>query len=153
MDISITQTSITAIEDAPNSVDLLAAYAAESCIPEIGTPTAQWNQYRAIEMTGIMRTLVAHDGDKVVGFVVLLLSTLPHYGEKVATTESFFVLPEYRSAGLGLALLRRAEKLAASEEAKALLVSAPYGGKLQTVLNASRRYRPTNTVFTKRLIP
>ena len=65
----------------------------------------------------------------VVGLLVLMSAVLPHYGRKIATTESFFVAAAHRSSGAGLALLREAKRAAADMWCAGIFASAPAGGR------------------------
>ena len=151
MDTVIRLCAVADIEQTFALPDLIAAYARESSIPELGQGDAQFATYYALEKAGMLRVLGAYQGDTLVGFLALLVSELPHYGCLVATTESFFVSPEARKAGTGQALLANAEALAASVGAKGVLVSAPKGGRLELVMSRSSAYRQTNSVFFKAL--
>lgn len=151
MDTVIRLCTVADIEQSFEIADLLAAYARESAIPELGQGNAQFATYYALEKSGMLRVLGAYKGEKLVGFVAVLVSELPHYGCLVATTESFFVSPTARKAGVGLALLQKAEALAASVGAKGMLVSAPTGGRLERVMSRSSAYRQTNSVFFRGL--
>lgn len=143
--------TIAVIQTAPNLAALLDGYGAESAIKGMPPFNAQMGAYSAMEAAGILHPLVAFDGDVLVGFLLLLIAPLPHYGVKVATTESFFVAPEYRDAGHGLRLLRAAEVHAATLGAACLLVSAPKDGRLAAVLERLPHYSETNRVFFKGL--
>lgn len=139
------------VEASPMLPALLAAYAEESRIPEIGTPEANFASYRAMEAAGSLR-IVGAFAPGLVGFAVLLVYGLPHYtGRMVGSLESFFVSPEDRRRGTGMKLLHAAEDLAAELGATALLVGAPIGGRLDRVLEHTVGYRPTNRVFTRSL--
>lgn len=135
---------------SPNRDALLAAYAQESSLPEIGDCNAAISLYRDIEAAGALYPLAAYRDGEMVGFLSILHSVLPHYGTPVCITESFFVLPEARAGGAGLKLLQAAEAKARELGAPALLVSAPAGGRLAQI--APRLgYRQSNVVFVKGL--
>ena len=151
MDTIIRLCKVADIEQAFETADLLTAYARESAIPELGQGSAQFATYYALEQAGMLRVLGAYLGDKLVGFIAILVSELPHYGCLVATTESFFVSPSARKGGVGMMLLANAEALAESVGAKGMLVSAPTGGRLERVMSRSSTYQQTNSVFFKAL--
>lgn len=151
METNIRICSVSEVEQSLETADLLAAYAHESAIPELGSGEAQFNLYHSLENTGMLRVLGAFREEKLVGFIVILVSDLPHYGGLAATTESFFVSPEARRGGVGMSLLGNAEELAASVGAKGMLVSAPKNGRLEQVMSHSSAYRQTNSVFFKAL--
>lgn len=135
---------------APALEALLAEYAAECAIDGLGVPDAQIETYQRMEAAGILHLLGAFINGDLVGFVSLLVSELPHYGRRVATTESLFVAKCARKSGAGLKLLKTSEQLAASLGAVGLLISAPYGGRLAKVLPRIG-FQETNRVFFRSL--
>lgn len=142
--------SIAEIGESGLLPELVQAYAAESRIPELGEVSAQIETYRAMEASGAMFPIGAF-GPRLVGVATLLVYGLPHYaGRRVATMESFFVLPAARRTGAGLKLLHAAEQLAGELGATAFLVTAPVGGRLARVLPRSG-YRETNRIFIRSL--
>lgn len=146
----IERTPFARLWEQPNREDLLLAYAHESGMHEIGQPNGQLDIYLALEAAGVLHTLCAfHDG-QMIGFMVLIVSVLPHYGKKTATTESYFVALEHRKTGAGIGLLREAEALAKDLGAAALLVSAPTGSRLDVVMQR-QGFRHTNQVYAKGL--
>lgn len=148
MPVEIRPCTITDIEGAKTLPELLATYAEESSIAELGQPEPCFTTYRSLEAAGSLRPIGAF-GPELVGFVFLIVYGLPHYaGRRVGSLESFFVLPRARKLGAGLQLLRAAEDQARDLGATALLVSAPHGGRLDAVLPRSG-YRPTNRVFAR----
>jgi GNAT superfamily N-acetyltransferase len=143
--------TIAALEREPKLAALLEAYATESSIAGMPRFNPQLDTYRQLEAAGVLHVFAAHEGEELVGFLCLLVSAVPHYGVKIATTESYFVAPEHRKNGAGLRLLREAEGLARDLGAAGMLVSAPAGGRLAQVLEAMPSYRETNRVFFKGL--
>lgn len=131
--------------DAPA---LLAEYAAEASIAGLPAPQPDERSYFRLEANGVLHPLAAYDADeRMVGFIVLLVSLNPHYGVKLGVIESFFVASEHRGSGAGLRLLRAAEACAEAQGAAGLLVSAPIKGRLADVLDAHDAYNETNRVF------
>jgi GNAT superfamily N-acetyltransferase len=142
--------TVADIEQAPRLAELLAAYAEESHLPELGEPEPCFATYRAMEAGGALHAIGAFSPD-LVGFAILLVYGLPHYaGRRVGSLESFFVLPGFRGFGTGRKLLHAAELQAAELGAAGFLVSAPLGGRLDAVLSKSN-YRPSNIVFVRSL--
>lgn len=149
--VEIRPCTVSDIEQAPRLDALLAAYGVESHIPELGDPEPCFATYRAMEATGALQVIGAFAPD-LVGAVILLVYGLPHYaGRKVGTLESFFVLPDERQSGAGMKLLHAAETRAAELGATGLLVSAPLGGRLDSILPRSG-YRPSNRVYVRSLL-
>lgn len=148
--ITIRPCTVSDIEHAPNSAALLAEYGAESSIAGLGQQCAQFDTYYKLEAAGILHLVGAFRADQLVGFVIVMAAVLPHYGKKVATTESFFVAKNARKGGAGLRLLRAAEQKARDLGAVGFLVSAPVGGQLEQVLPRAG-YENTNRVFFRGL--
>ena len=148
--ISIKPCSVADIESAPNVADLLAEYAEESALDALGGANPQWETYRQMEAVGVARVLGAFQREKLVGFLVLLVSIVPHFGKPLASTESFFVAQSARKTGAGLKLLREAENIARDTGAVGFFVSAPMGSRLAKVLPGVG-YRETNRLFFRGL--
>lgn len=140
------------IENAPNATELLLEYADECGTPEIGTPRIQPEIYRAMEANGVLAVICAHKEERLIGFINLVVSVLPHYGVVTAATESFFVEKSERTSGAGMMLLKEAEKVAKDIGAATLLVSARTGSELAMLLDSKKSYRETNRIFTKCLL-
>lgn len=138
-------------EAHPDTPALVAEYAEESAIPELGGANPQWEMYRRMEEMGAVRMLAAFRGEALVGCLVLIVSVVPHFGLTIASTESIFVARAARKTGAGLKLLHEAERLARESGAVGLFVSAPSGGQLAQVLDRLKSWRETNRVFFKRL--
>jgi GNAT superfamily N-acetyltransferase len=132
-----------------NLIDLplLAEYAAECSIPEIGPAHPQPQIYAAMEKNGLMQCFGAPWEGAFAGFGSVLTPVLPHYGLKVATVESLFVSQDKRRCGLGRELMRMIEQYSREQSSVGILYSAPAGGQLERVLDRSKHYRRTNTVF------
>lgn len=150
--VEIRPCTVAELEAAPNLAEVLAEYAREASLPELGEPTPQTATYRALEASGMFHPIAAFDeNSRLLGFILPIVVTLPHYGVVAATVESFFVSQAERPKGIGLMLLMLAENLAKNLGAKALLLSAPAGGVLDEVLFRTKRYRYSNTVYVTAL--
>ena len=142
------------VEEAKSSAAFAHAvrlYAEECAISGLPAPRADFEVYKRLQDRGALKVIGALADGAIVGFLALLIAPLPHYSERVATTESFFVLKEYRRKGLGFRLLSLAKQLAKDNGAKGLLVSAPKGSTLAKVLEHSHAFTETNRVFFTRL--
>lgn len=144
--------SVAEMESAPNLGVLFAEYTRESAVPGLGNHNVQFEAYRAMEAAGILHMLAAFKGPNLVGFIVMILTVLPHFGKMAATTESFFVASEARGGGTGLKLLRLAEDHARTLGASAFFATAPVGGRLDAVL-PRQGYSEASRVFFKDLQP
>tara|TARA_R110000868_G_scaffold139445_4_gene354274 strand:- start:4459 stop:4911 length:453 start_codon:yes stop_codon:yes gene_type:complete len=149
--IDIRRCTIDQIVSAPNYRAVIAEYAAESSIPEMGEINPQLDTYRSFEKVGMLFPIGAFDGELLAGMILPMATTVPHYGVMTAVAESFFVRADCRCTGLGLRLLAAAEELAKSLNCKAFLLSAPAGGALSQVMHKKKGYRHSNEAFVKAL--
>ena len=149
--IDIRPCTVGELEDAADLPALLAEYAREGSLPELGQPNPQAEIYRVLEQNGVLHPIGAFERGRLVGFIFPLVGPIPHYGVRAVTIESFFVREDSRRQGAGLELLARAETVGREFEARALLLSAPRGGTLARVLEAKRAYRHSNDVFVRAL--
>ena len=152
MDALIRPVSYAEILDAPNAGRLLSDYAAECSIPELSPFCPQAYLYEAMEKSGGLQCFGAYDGDMLVGFASVLTYILPHYGKKIATTESIFVAESHRHYGLGRELLNYIEKFAKEQGCAVFLYTAPAGSRFAKMLSLNiDRYRRTNIVYLRNL--
>ncbi|MGL4680419.1 MAG: GNAT family N-acetyltransferase [Plesiomonas shigelloides] len=129
---------------------LFDAYAAESAIKTLPAPNPQQMIYEAMTGSGVMACFGAFDGHKMVGLLLLLTVTNPHYNKIMSTTESLYVAEEYRRTGAGLKLMKMAEQWAKNAGSAGIFISAPVGGKLAQVMKTGKLgYVPSNEVFFK----
>jgi GNAT superfamily N-acetyltransferase len=141
---SITVADFFAHPDAPA---LLDAYARECANEGLPAYNPHLDTYGLIEASGALQLLAAVDATgRMLGFLALLVSLNPHYSVLLAVTESWFVAPEHRATGAGLALYRTAKDAAKARGALAIYVSAPAGGQLAGVM-AGLGAAETNRVF------
>lgn len=126
------------------ATELIAEYGAECSISAIGPINPQGPIYEALEKAGALDCFGAFDGEEMVGFALLLMPIIPHYGEKVATPESLFVA---KSSSLGRELMSHLEQFAKESGCRGILFSAPAGGRFERYLEASKEYQRTNAVF------
>jgi GNAT superfamily N-acetyltransferase len=134
MEILVRKCTVADFESSPNWADLLAEYAKEAALPELGRTSPQMDMYRQIEAAGFFHPAGAFHGYVLAGFILPIVITLPHYGVLAASVESFFVPKTYRRSGVGLKLLAYAESMVTAMGGKAILVSAPAGGVLAQVM-------------------
>lgn len=146
--IEVRRITFGELESEPNFRWLIEAYAEESQISGLPPANYQSELYHKMEATGTFHVLGAYRDGEMVGFVNFLVTSLPHYGLKVATTESIFVAQEFRRTGAGVKLIREMEKISAELGAIGVLVSAPFGGRLAEVM-PGLKYRQTNQIFFK----
>lgn len=148
--VTVTRATLAEIEASPELGALLDEYAAESANDEIGAAAPQIDTYRGMESAGLFHAFAARMDGRLIGFLFLLVPTLPHFGKMVGVTESYFVAAAYRKTGAGSLLRLAAEKMARECGAVGILLSAPIGGQLEKVA-PHVGYRETSRVFFKRL--
>lgn len=151
MEVDIRRISYADVLRAPNAQELIDAYARECSIPEIGTPNPQSSMYSLLEASKMLHSFGVYRGEFLIGFAAVLVSILPHYGEKVATLESIFVAPEHRLGHAGRLLMLAVEQCAAAEGCAAVLYTAPAGSRFDQFLSQMDAYRQTNRVYCRRL--
>jgi GNAT superfamily N-acetyltransferase len=145
MDIAVA--TVADLMGDPDIAALVAEYAAEAKSPELPAAQPQWEQYAALEQAGLFNIIAAREDGRLVGFVSVLRSSLPHYGGPISVVESVFVRADRRRTGAGRALIRAAEALAALH-GTGLLITAPAGSALERIL-PRLGYRHSNSVFAK----
>lgn len=131
----------------PDSPALLDAYARECATAGLPPYNPHRESYAAMEANGMLHSLAAiDDAGRMLGFLALLTILNPHFSVVLGVTESWFVAPEHRATGAGLALYRAAKELAKERGAVAMFVSAPNGGQLASVMDRMG-VTETNRVF------
>lgn len=129
---------------------IFGMYAKESkgvLVPQV---KPDFNLYLSLENVGMLDVIAAYKGTVLVGFMVLITNTLPHYSEKATTVESQFVLKENRKYGTGKKLLDYAVQVAKDNGATVMFMSAPIGGVLNRVAE-SFGFTSTNIVYTRKI--
>ncbi len=152
MGLVIKDCTIAELEAAPNIHALLDEYAAESSpsIKGLPRPLAKADTYKHLENAGAINVIGAWLDNFLIGYIITVAPIMPHYSVRMAVSESFFVLKEYRKTGAGLKLLHAAEDWAKDSGALGILVSSPTGGDLANVLPRIG-YTETNRVFFRSL--
>jgi hypothetical protein len=65
-----------------------------------------WEAYEAMEKAGKLWIMTAREGSRLVGYIVMFISTDLHYRKLLKATEDVhFILPEYRKGLLGYRML------------------------------------------------
>ena len=139
------------LEQADNFLALMREYVAESGRAIKADPAPQVEVYKAHEAAGTMKFAGAWIGGDLVGMMVVAFAVVPHFGMKVANTETLFVSKDARKTGAGKALLKLADAIAAESGCIGVLISAPVGGVLSKVLPRAG-FTHTNELFFKALV-
>jgi GNAT superfamily N-acetyltransferase len=148
MSTAIRPCRVADIENAPTIDALVAEYAEEAGVPEMGPADPQWEQYHKLEDAGVMYCFGVWDGETLVGMCHVLITSVPHFGIPFASFETFFVTKSHRAGGAGLRLLRAAEDLARDFGLKHVMATAPVESVLATVL-PRRGYREAQRVYLR----
>jgi GNAT superfamily N-acetyltransferase len=146
--VTIHPVPVAAIFDAPNSIGLLQAYAAECLVPDA---EPRRPMYEAMEQSGVLQCFVAYFGSDnlLIGFVSVMPVIVPHDGHLIATTESLFVDPAYRHTSAFEDLFAAAEQYATAAGCRVLTCSARIGSQLDKVLARRAGFSRTHSQHTK----
>lgn len=137
--------------DDPECEALLADYSEECSLPELGKISPQRELYAVMETAGGLQCFGVYENRHLIGFISLLIYTLPHYGKRIATTESIFLSRKYRTGRAGMEMLRLIEDYAKEKDCTAVLYTAPVYSRFSALLSVSRDYRHSNNVFVRSL--
>lgn len=150
--VVVRKSTIAELEAAPNIQQILDEYAAESSpsIKGLPRPMAKVDTYKHLESIDAIHIMGAFLDNLLIGYIIILAPVLPHYSIRIAVSESFFVLKEYRKTGAGLKLLHAAEIWALGEGAIGIIFTSPLGGDLGEVL-PKIGYAETGRVFFRSL--
>ncbi len=141
--------SYATILDDHNWPRLMAEYSAECASAELGDPNPQRDLYELMENSGRFQAFGVYDGDELIGFASVLMYVLPHFGKKIAATESIFITSRKRS-GEGVRLLEHVKQYAIEKGCFALLYSAPVDSRFDGLLEM-KRIRHSNNVYIEPL--
>lgn len=145
----IKKCTVAEILDPSNSY-MIEEYAEECSINLLTKPKAQFETYAKLEFTGTIECFGAYVEDKLIGFVAVIKSSLPHYGVDVLIIESIFVLKAYRRGYTGLKLIKHVELLAKNKNASSVFLSAPTNSILSEIC-PKLGFEATNIVFCKKI--
>lgn len=143
----IVPVSYAEILDAPNAQELIDGYAREGSLEELGTPSPQRELYKLLELSGGFQAFGVYRKNVLIGFASVIIYVLPHYGKKIAVTESIFISPGHYGGG---ALLRHIKKYARENGCGWFLYSAPTGSRFDRIL--ARRLRHSNNIYVEVLM-
>lgn len=149
MSVSIKKCTVEEFLEEQNSFDLLDAYADELAMEGLPHPKAKLDMYRQLESLGKLQIITAYMENFLIGFVNVITVMNPHYGIDISSTESFFVLKEFRKSGAGVLLRREAELCAKRLNSPGIFISAPFGSNLAASLEGSKDYKETGRTFFK----
>jgi GNAT superfamily N-acetyltransferase len=145
---TIRRCSVSDIFLSASFARLSAAYSDECALDGLASPNPDFAMYLKLEdLCGPAFVILGafSDGGELVGFIVLMVSVNPHYGQVFCTSESFFVHPDHRRSGAGVKLLREAKRISKESGAIALKVSARVGSKLDEIMQGTDSMHTNNT--------
>lgn len=94
-----------------------------------------YDKYRFLEESGIMRTLVAYEDDVVIGYSVNFIQPHLHYSDLTSCyNDIVFLSKEKRNSPVGLKLLRATEKAAKGWGADMMLWHVKEGTSIDSIL-------------------
>lgn len=94
-----------------------------------------YDKYRFLEESGIMRTLVAYEDDVVIGYSVNFIQPHLHYSNLISCyNDIVFLSKEKRNSPVGLKLLRATEKAAKEWGADMMLWHVKEGTSIDSIL-------------------
>ena len=118
---------------------------------DLMSPNPSLPQYEALHKNGLMLTLGAFDGDKIVGFSINIISVAMHYaGTNLAQVDFIYLHKDYRSGRNGLKLIRATEDAARARGANILVFGAKEGTSLISLL-PKLGYTISEVAFCKEL--
>jgi len=130
----------------PSFSALTEEYGAECST--LGRPNPQPDLYDLLERSGGFQAFGVYEDEALVGYASVLIYVLPHFGIKIATTESIFITRNFRHYGLDLmARIERYAKISGCEE---FIYTTPVESKFDRLLNALE-YDHTNNVYRRKL--
>jgi GNAT superfamily N-acetyltransferase len=136
----------------PDIKVLLDEYDAECALTELRPSDPQLALYEVMEKAGSLKVFGVYDNGYLIGFASVIVYTLPHYGKKIAATESIFISKEHRHNDVGGRLILFIENYAKSSGCVAFLYSAPVDSQFAHLLTTNEdRYRHTNNVYLRSL--
>lgn len=107
--------------------------------------------YGALESSGKLFTLCAHEGGSLIGYSVNFIANHIHYSDLlVATNDALYIAPEYRRGGIGIKLIRQTEIAARELGARMMSWHAKENTAL-CALMARKGYGVQDIIFTKEL--
>lgn len=151
--MSIFKARYESLLDDPAAEALLAEYAAECSLPELGEVDPQRELYAAMEASGGLQCFGVYSEDltTLVGFISLLTWTVPHYGKTIVSSESIFLSRRDRRSNTGIMMLDFVVNYGREKKARMVQITAPVGSRLAKLLSLMEEYRHSNNVFVRSL--
>ena len=145
----VREISVDALIADPQWPTIAREYEAECGTSDMVQCNVNWDMYRSIESCGQLKAFGAFVNGTLVGYCFLVMVMHPKYSSLIGTTESIYVLREYRTAGVGLRLFRFVERMAHDLGAVAMLCSSGAESSMSKLMPALK-YKHISNVFFKR---
>ena len=108
-----------------------------------------WDTYGTLQDLGRLRIFTARDGDKLIGYLWVVISPSLHAkGEQIPCEDGWFVSKGYRGRGVSKYLLSFGEKCLKEDGFKVLHMVASEDNNLDTVMDKCG-YKKIETKFEK----
>lgn len=141
--------SVDPVECYPKARDLIAANWGETGFDF--DLDLDLDAYKAMCDAGVLFALAAFDGDDMVGYCTVAVTSHPFNRTiRMASNDALFVKPEYRAGLLPGRLMRRAEQEAKAQGASRFLWHCRAGTPLAQTLEA-HGYKPVDVVVMKEI--
>lgn len=109
------------------------------------------DRYIALEQSGCLFSLIAYDGDKIVGYSVNVISRHLHYADMgYAQNDVLYIAESHRKGATGLRLIQETENVAKLKGAQLMLWHAKQGSVLERLMT-HKGYAVQDIVFGKEL--
>lgn len=145
----IEQTTVDELYAMPGFEDMIAEYRTLA-IKRLPEPKYRKEDYIPMEKLGMLTVYCVKAEGRVVGFMSIVRSKIPHYGITLCIVESLFVCAAHRSGGAGVRFIDRAEGFAKSLFSAGLFIQCPFGQELAKVLER-KGYSPETISYFKPL--
>jgi hypothetical protein len=152
VDVNIKPVSYADILNAPNAAALFAEYEAECANPELAPICPNADLYAAMESSGGLQAFGVYDGETLIGFLTVLVWTVPHYSKKIGSNADIFLASAHRMNGTGARMIVLAEEYAKSKGSACFQWTVPVGSQFARLLalNAGH-YRRSNVIYLRSL--
>lgn len=87
--------------------------------------------YQKLEAAGYLKASSAYEGERLIGFVGVVLTPSLHNSKTLANVDTLFLTEAFRSGLNGMRLIREAKELARESGASGIRYSAPAGSRLE----------------------
>lgn len=149
--IQIMRGSFADFHQSKHFWEIVTAYGDECGLDGMPPTKPDIDLYYKMDASGMMTTLLALDGDDIVGFLLLLVSPNPHYSVPLATFESIYVRPAHRISPAGALLIKKAEAIAEEKGCNAMVVTAAVDSKFNKLMSLHPMYRVSHNVHFRSL--